>query len=29
MKVAVVLFPGTNCEQDTIYAFELLGCQTK
>ena len=27
MKVAIVLFPGTNCEQDTKYAFELLGCQ--
>jgi len=29
MKVAIVLFPGTNCEQDTKYAFELLGCQTQ
>ncbi len=29
MKVAVVLFPGTNCEQDTKYAFDLLGCQTQ
>ena len=29
MKVAVVLFPGTNCEQDTKYAFDLPGCQTQ
>ena len=29
MKVAIVLFPGTNCELDTQYAFELLGCQTQ
>ena len=29
MKVAIVLFPGTNSEQDTKYAFELLGCQTQ
>ena len=29
MKVAVVLFPGTNCEQDTKDAFDLLGCQTQ
>jgi phosphoribosylformylglycinamidine synthase I len=29
MKVAIVLFPGTNCEQDTKYAFDLLGCQTQ
>ncbi|AQW87637.1 phosphoribosylformylglycinamidine synthase PurLQS, glutaminase subunit PurQ [Campylobacter pinnipediorum subsp. caledonicus] len=29
MKVAIVLFPGTNCEQDTKYAFELLGCETE
>ena len=29
MKVAIVLFPGTNCEQDTKYALELLGCQTQ
>ncbi|MBR8463989.1 phosphoribosylformylglycinamidine synthase I [Campylobacter sp. faydin G-24] len=29
MKVAIVLFPGTNCETDTEYAFKLLGCQTQ
>ena len=29
MKVAVILFPGTNCEQDTKYAFDLLGCETR
>lgn len=29
MKVAIVLFPGTNCEQDAKYAFELLGCKTE
>lgn len=29
MKVAIVLFPGTNCETDTAHAFELLGCQTQ
>ena len=28
MKVAVVQFPGTNCEHDTTYAFESLGAQT-
>lgn len=25
MKVAVVVFPGTNCEVDTKYAYEKLG----
>ncbi|MDX1810193.1 MAG: phosphoribosylformylglycinamidine synthase subunit PurQ [Sulfurospirillaceae bacterium] len=25
MKVAVAVFPGTNCEIDTKYAFEKLG----
>ena len=25
MKVAVVVFPGTNCEYDTKYGFELIG----
>ncbi len=25
MKVAVVVFPGTNCEYDTKYAYEMLG----
>lgn len=29
MKVAVVLFPGSNCEVDTKYAFDLLGCDTQ
>ncbi|MGP1484625.1 MAG: phosphoribosylformylglycinamidine synthase subunit PurQ [Campylobacter sp.] len=29
MKVAIILFPGTNCEQDTKYAFDILGCQTQ
>ncbi len=26
-KVAVVQFPGTNCEYDTKYAFEKLGAE--
>lgn len=25
MKIAVVLFPGTNCEHDTAHAFSSLG----
>ncbi|MDR2099545.1 MAG: phosphoribosylformylglycinamidine synthase subunit PurQ [Campylobacteraceae bacterium] len=25
MKAAVIVYPGTNCENDTKYAFELLG----
>ncbi|CAD7289723.1 Phosphoribosylformylglycinamidine synthase subunit PurQ [Campylobacter majalis] len=29
MKVAILLFPGTNSEQDTKYAFDLLGCKTE
>ena len=29
MKVAIITFPGTNCEQDTAYAFDLLGAKTK
>jgi len=29
MKVAVLQFPGTNCEYDTKYAFEKLGAQVK
>lgn len=29
MKVAIVNFPGTNCERDTKYAFDKLGCQTQ
>lgn len=28
MKVAIVQFPGTNCEYDTEYAFKDLGCET-
>ncbi len=27
-KVAVLQFPGTNCDLDTQYAFEKLGCET-
>jgi len=26
MNIAVLQFPGTNCEYDTKYAFEKLGC---
>ncbi|MDY4829873.1 MAG: phosphoribosylformylglycinamidine synthase I, partial [Campylobacter sp.] len=29
MKVAIITFPGTNCEQDTAYAFNLLEVKTK
>ncbi len=29
MKVAVLRFPGTNCEFDTQYAFEKLGHTTQ
>ena len=29
MKVTIVQFPGTNCEYDTQYAFEMLGCDTQ
>ena len=29
MKVSILQFPGTNCEYDTQYAFEKLGCQTE
>jgi phosphoribosylformylglycinamidine synthase len=29
MKVAVLQFPGTNCEFDTQYAFEKLGHTTE
>ena len=25
MKIAVIVFPGTNCEYDTKYAYEMLG----
>ncbi|MGH8875010.1 MAG: phosphoribosylformylglycinamidine synthase subunit PurQ [Acidimicrobiia bacterium] len=27
MRVAVVVFPGSNCEQDAVYALRLLGAQ--
>lgn len=27
MNVAVLQFPGTNCEYDTKYAFEMLGAK--
>ena len=29
MKVSILQFPGTNCEYDTQYAFEKLGCDTQ
>ena len=29
MKVSILQFPGTNCEYDTQYAFEKLGCDTE
>jgi len=29
MKVTVLQFPGTNCEYDTKYAFEKLGCDVE
>ena len=29
MKVAVLQFPGTNCEYDTAYAFKKLGAVTQ
>ncbi len=29
MKVAILQFPGTNCEYDTEYAFKKLGAQTQ
>ena len=29
MKVSILQFPGTNCEFDTQYAFEKLGCSTE
>lgn len=29
MKVSILLFPGTNCEFDTQYAFEKLGAKTE
>ena len=24
MRVAVIVFPGTNCDKDSEYAFEML-----
>lgn len=29
MNVSIINFPGTNCERDTAYAFELLGAKTE
>ncbi len=29
MKVAIIRFPGTNCEFDTTYAFEKLGVRRR
>ena len=29
MKVSIVQFPGTNCEHDTAYAFQMLGAETE
>ncbi|MEA1954873.1 MAG: phosphoribosylformylglycinamidine synthase subunit PurQ [Campylobacterota bacterium] len=29
MKVTVLQFPGTNCEHDTVHAFEKLGACTE
>ncbi|MCR6573190.1 phosphoribosylformylglycinamidine synthase subunit PurQ [Campylobacter insulaenigrae] len=29
MKVAIIRFPGTNCEFDTLFAFEKLGIQAE
>lgn len=29
MKVVVAVFPGTNCETDTKYAFEKIGCEVE
>ena len=29
MKISVLQFPGTNCEYDTKYAFEQLGCEVE
>lgn len=27
IRVGVVLFPGTNCEQDAIWGFQQVGCE--
>ena len=29
MKISVLQFPGTNCEYDTKYALEQLGCEVE
>ncbi len=29
MKVAIIVFPGTNCEMDSQYAYEKLGQETQ
>ncbi|PID47831.1 MAG: phosphoribosylformylglycinamidine synthase I [Proteobacteria bacterium] len=29
MNVVVGVFPGTNCDNDTIWAFEKIGCKVK
>ncbi len=29
MRVAILRFPGTNCEFDTEYAFNLIGAETE
>ena len=29
MKVSVVVFPGTNCEMDTKYAYEKLNADVE
>ncbi|NPA54877.1 MAG: phosphoribosylformylglycinamidine synthase subunit PurQ [Epsilonproteobacteria bacterium] len=29
MKVSIVVFPGTNCDRDTQWAFEKIGAQTE
>ena len=29
MKVGIIQFPGTNCDYDTQYAFQQLGCETQ
>ena len=29
MRIAVVIFPGTNCEHDVVHALELLGVEAE
>ena len=29
MKVGVVVFPGTNCDRDTKWAFEKIGAKVE